>query len=230
MSVGGAQIAEERPPYVRFVRKAVEDRAASLELGTYRSKDVDYALITPQGSKDCIERVANDWLKHLKKEVDNKRFPAQWLHPLEESYQAFKEGREAPVNGTPISNWNAPSPAQLDALRSMKILTVEDMAAANEDVIRRLSMGGRQLKDLAVNFLLAQQKDGPAKLAADIVSRDLQLETLRAQVQTLQERNAQLAATLQAIQGRVPEAPPPQASISTSDLFDEPSQGTFAKL
>ena len=47
---------QDRPPFVNFEVRAEEDRTASIEQGHYVAVDVDYALITPAGSRDCVER------------------------------------------------------------------------------------------------------------------------------------------------------------------------------
>ena len=55
MSVGELISREERPAYVRFERRPMEDKAASIREGRYVAKDVDFALVTPPYSNDCVE-------------------------------------------------------------------------------------------------------------------------------------------------------------------------------
>lgn len=50
-------IQQARPPHVVYERRAEEDRTAPIEQGRYVSRDVDYAIVTPAGSKDRVERV-----------------------------------------------------------------------------------------------------------------------------------------------------------------------------
>ena len=47
-------IQQARPPHVVYERRAEEDRTASIEQGRYVSRDVDYAIVTPAGSKDRV--------------------------------------------------------------------------------------------------------------------------------------------------------------------------------
>lgn len=191
------QAAEARPPYVTFEVRAEEDRTASIEAGHYVAKDVTYAMITPQGSKDRIERQVDDWLVNLKQQVAEGRFPQEWLRNFQEQYKAWKEGREIPLSGHAIVNWPAVSPAQVKQLQQARILTVEDLAGANEETVGHLGMGARALKQRAVEWLAAAKDTG--KIAeevaalkaanADLVKRndDLQtkLETMAKQIEAL---------------------------------------------
>ncbi len=223
----GISVAEARAPYVAFERRPMEDRAASIEKGIYTTKDVDFAIITPQGSKDQIERVAEEWLAHIDQEALTSRFPREWAKAYKFAFKEWKEGREIPVDGTAIANWGVPSPAQRDAMRQLKIRTVEDMAAANEETIHRLGMGGIQLRKFAQDFLQAAKDGGPAKLAAQIADMQAQLNTLSTTNGQLLEANAMLKADLaraapQAVASHVAEQAAQNGnSIGASDLLDD---------
>jgi hypothetical protein len=73
---------KDRPAYVRFVRRAIEDRSVKSVGGRWPKKDVDYALVTPPYSKDVFEAVAAEWLEQMGAEVRNGRLPEEWLEPL----------------------------------------------------------------------------------------------------------------------------------------------------
>ena len=188
------QAADARPPYVTFEVRGEEDRAASIEAGHFVAKDVVYAIITPQGSKDRIERLAKDWLENMQAEVQSGRFPAEWLVRFKEMYKAWEEGRELPLSGTSVTQWPAASPAQVKQLQTVHIRTVEDLATCNEETLNRLGMGGRALKQKAVEWLAASKNVG--KVAEEMAS----LKTLNA---GLLERNSQLEAQLRDLSARV---------------------------
>ena len=190
---------KDRPPFVRFEVKAEEDRTASIATGCYTERDVDYALITPAGSKDCTEQKAEEWLARLRDEVRKERFPAEWLAKYTESYKLWKSGQELPLHGTAIKTWRLLSPAQCTNLIALNIRTVEDLAVANEEVITRLGMGGRALRDKAREWLASEGGDAGkqaekivalqvAKDASDKVVEELkaQLAAVQAQLATLQ--------------------------------------------
>lgn len=192
------QVQEDRPPFVSFEVRAVEDRDASLAAGHYVAKDVDYALVTPRGSRDRVERVAEEWLANLRKDSANGRFPLEWLRTIETGYKDWKEGRESPVNGTAISNWPVLSPAQLVLMRQIGVRSIEDLAAANEEMITRLGMGGRALKQQAADWLSSSQDLG--KVSQEMGVLRVENETLKAQNKTLQDDLQTLAANVRELQ------------------------------
>lgn len=195
MAVG---VAQERPPYVMFERVAIEDREASVEAGHYVAMNVDMAFITPAGSKDRIERRVSDWFAYLAQEVDNNRFPRAWLQEFKAAYEAWKEGKEIPVNGTPIVAWPVASPAQVKMLTEMHILTVEDLAAANEEAVGRLGMGGRALKDRAVLWLSSSEDKG--KLVEELNALRLEKKESDVQLKKLEETVKSLTKELEKLQ------------------------------
>lgn len=183
-----------RPPYVRFTLKAVEDRNATIESGMYMTKDVEYALISPIGSKDCIEVEASSYIKRLAEDVRGGRFKQEWLTDIKSSYAAWKEGLEIPENGTSLLNWPLLSPSQRNLLIGIHVRTVEDLASATEETITRIGMGGRALKEKAKEWLRAATEGG--KQASEITALKLQLDSER-------EKNKQLAEALQNLQAQV---------------------------
>lgn len=192
------QVAEARPPFVSFEAKAIEDREATIASGYYQTKEVDYALITPQGSKDRIERNAGEWFVNLRQMVQEERFPREWLRHFEESYKAWKEGRELPLTGTPILTWPVLSPGQIKSLLEINIRTVEDLAIANEESIMRLGMGGRALKDKATSWLsaassLGKTTEAMADLKAQLSDAKTRNETLEKQLKDLSAKVASLS-------------------------------------
>jgi hypothetical protein len=184
------QIAEARPPYVTFEVCAVEDRNASIEAGHYIAKDVDFAFITPQGSKDRIELVVSEWFATLETEVRTGRFPAAWFEGFKESYRRWKSGQEIPENGYPVANWSILSPAQTRLFLDRGIRTVEDVAAMNEEAIQAIGMGGRMFKQRAIDWLASSKNIGKTSeelSALRIENADLKtsLEAIRKEFEVL---------------------------------------------
>lgn len=187
---------QDRPPYVTFEVRAEEDRTASIEQGMYMTKDVDFAFVTPAGSKDRIERRVDEWFANLDQQVREGRFPAEWLKSYRDAHKAWKEDREMPDNGHSIRNWPVASPAQVKHLLDLHIRTVEDLANANEETIHRLGMGGRNLKQHAVDWLnsanagkvsgeMSVLRESNAALASRNETLETQMKELQAQVALL---------------------------------------------
>lgn len=208
----------ERPAYVRFERRPVEDKTASLEKGLYIAKDVDFALVTPPYSKDCVEYKVDTWLENLNKNARNGRIPAAWREHYLKIYQAWKNGQELPVDGTPIKGWGMISPSQQEMLVRLNILTVEDLALANDEGLRRIGMGALDLKNKAKAWVAQNKDKGPLTL----------------KVAALENENAQLKASLDALSEQVKKLNsqlPKESSvtvetvttgIAVSDILEEP--------
>lgn len=188
---------DERPPYVKFEVRTMEDRGLSIKQGHYVGRDVIFAVITPQGSKDRIERVADDWIAEKRLHVEDGRFPRVWYEAYRASYEAYKRDEEPPVDGTPLRSWPPISPTQYKALRELRILCVEDLAHANEETISRIGFGARALKDKATEWLkaasgLGMQVEEAERLRIDneslrqtVASQQVALDEFRGQLQLL---------------------------------------------
>ena len=70
-----------------------------------------------------------------------------------QAYEAWKAGLDIPANGLDVKNWPGVTPAQLKTCQEAGVRTVEDLAAANADTIRRLGMGGLSLVEKAKVYL-----------------------------------------------------------------------------
>lgn len=182
-----------RPPFVRFETRPIENRTASEEAGHYMADDVDFALVTPVGSKDTVEHRVEDWFRNLREAVKQERFPNEWLAAYERSYEAWKHGQEVPEEGIPITDWAKPSPSQVKILQAVGIRTVEDMAEANEETVMRIGMGGRALKQAARAWLDSLDH---GKVSAE-------LENLRQRNKELEERDVEREAALKKLQDQV---------------------------
>jgi hypothetical protein len=192
-------VQEARPPYVHFEYRPVEDRAASVAAGHYVAKDVAYAIVTPAGSRDRHEKIAEEWLDNMADQVRQERLPAEWLAHYRALYKAWKEGREAPENGTAIRNWPVASPAQVETLLNLRIRTVEDLATCNEEAITRMGMGGRALKQKAIDWLASAASNGKSVEAITTLRADF--EALRLKAENLEARNAELERKIIALTG-----------------------------
>lgn len=224
-------IAAPRAPWVDFRTIAEEDRQASIDKGSYQAKDVDYAFITPAGSKDCVEKPVHEWFEQLKGQVENGRFPEEWLRNYQHKYQQWKETGEIPVTGTAVKNWAVASPAQVEMLLKLHVRTVEQLADANEEVIGRLGMGARSLVDKAKAYV-TQQTSGTGRLAEENAALKAQVEQAAAaqvaQAEQLKILQAQVEALrggagLQAAQSASVDdstAAKLESAIKSSDLLD----------
>lgn len=176
-----------RPPFVTFEERSVEDRAATVASGCYKAKSVDYVIIQLSGSKDCVEKEALPWLADLPK---NPNMQPEWVERYKAMYKAFKEGREPTPNGIHVRSWPAIDKGQADTLIGAQVLTVEDLAAANEQTLTRIGMGARGLQQKARAWLESADKNGKSAeeltaLREKSAQQDQQIAELRKQLSAL---------------------------------------------
>lgn len=188
------QAMEDRPVYVRFEYRAMEDREASVREGRYIPKDVIFAMITPPGGNLVVDRIADEWLESKR---NDKFFPH-----YSALYKAWKEGEAEPEFGTSLKSWPAITPAQVAACFNANIKTIEDLATAPAQALQRIGMGSAALQQKAAAWLQSAQDRG--KTAEEVA-------TLRRDVEALTARNSELAAQVQAFlaaQGGKPKRVP----------------------
>lgn len=183
------QLMERRPPHVRFEERSEEDRNASIEAGRLVLKSVHFVLISQPGSKDCVEKDAEGWLADIQRRAMAGAYPQEWVDAFRTRYEAWKRGLEAPPMGFPVREWAAISRAQADNLCAIGVLTVEDLANANEPTMARIGMGARTLKDKAQAWLDSAKQHGNAE----------ELAALRAKLADLSADNERLHEKLQAL-------------------------------
>lgn len=194
---------DERPPFVTFEMMPVEDREASIQAGMRVTKDVPTAFITPHGSKDRIPRVIPDWFHSLQQQVEEGRYPAAWLEQHRRSFDFWRQGQVAPVNGIALATWPHISPGQVANARQVGIVTVEDLANCNDEAIRRIGMGAVALREQA-KLQLQSAASGTAALVQEVTDlreeRESMLELLnqmRAEIDELKnaaDRGEKVAA------------------------------------
>lgn len=173
------QLAQARPPFVEFKRIAIKDERASQEQGRHVTKDVDMAYIMQPGSRDQVERYAQDWLNMIRQNFVNgsaNAYPLEWVDGFEKMYRAFKEGHELPLNGTSVKEWAYLSPAQAENFIAIRVLTIEDVAAMTEDAMRSFGIGARELRDKAREWLSGKD------------AYSAENERLKAELEALKER------------------------------------------
>lgn len=212
---------KDRPPFVKFVRVAVDDPVATRAANQYVAKDVDFVHVTPAYSKDIFKAPVSEWFATLQNEVASDRFPQKWLEDFKTAYKAFQNGQEAPPNGSPIKGWGVISPAQQETLIRMNILTVEDLAAINDEGIRRVGMGGVDLKLKAQAWLDSIKSHGATTLR--IAELESENSLLKKNQDDLQARVDELSAAVEKMSARPPAAivTPAPETISASDLIEE---------
>lgn len=189
----GIQLMQQgRPPYIRFEQRAEEDRNETIRQKKLVLKDVNYVVIHPPGSKDTVEKIASEWLDHCEQQASQSPplWPMEWVHAHRQKYEDFKNGLEVKPDGFSIRQWPAISKAQAENIVMAGILTVEDMAAANEQTLNRVGMGARAIKDRAKAWLESSKGNVGEELAALRV----QIAEMNTQLNIEREKRMELEA------------------------------------
>lgn len=184
------EIAQGRPPFVEFKQVAIEDREQSMAAGRRVTKNINMAFIMQPGSRDQVEKVAEEWIEQIKRQSYAGNYPETWAQAFEARFNAWLTGKETPESGLPVREWPVLSPAEAENLISAKVFTVEDLANLNEEAIANLGMGMRLLRDKARAWFDAGNDSG--KNAERLVALEVQVADLLEQNKQLQEAlNAQ---------------------------------------
>jgi hypothetical protein len=177
--------------YVEFELRPEEDREETIAQGMPVFKDVEFAMITMPGGGLVVDKPINEALLNEWKHGDNRRKPpSPFAH---RAYEAWKEGREAPVNGTDLKNWPGVTPAQLKTCQNATVRTIEDLAAANADTIRKLGMGGVAMMEKAKAYLASANQN---KTSEEVSALLVKLEALSDTVKRKDEQISDLLERL----------------------------------
>lgn len=172
-------MAFEDGVFPTFYDEAVEDKKATEEAGVPVFKDVLYIKIVVPNQIDCVPRPATD--------ADKKRFPKSW--------EAYRTGKEAPMDGYPVDQWPQISVSEKRVLDANQIKTVEQLAEVADSGLHRLGPGGMNLKKRAQKFLNSRTEN----------------EALRRSNQELASKNAELEERIRRLENKQELTPPPVA-------------------
>jgi len=179
---------ELRPPYIKWERGEIEDRAASDKAGHFVGKAVDYAHVTRPGQKDTLVKEAEAYIKDSFRAAKEGRMPASWPEHFKQSYERWKQGTDAVVDGTPIKGWPVLSASQQAAVLAGGVLSVEDLADLPDSELQRIGMGAGTFKQKAIAWLTAAKDVGQA--AFKIAAQEAKITELSTIVQNLSEQLA----------------------------------------
>lgn len=181
-------IRKEQPPFVRFEYQEYGiNEEATKAAGRPVPKVVPFALIMQHGSKDVVEKVAEEWLEQIKTKSFNGLYPPEWSQRFDLQYQQFLKGEELPRDGTPIKTWAALTREQVIRLLALGVSTVEDLAQMPDSGLGTIGLDGRNLRDLARNFIeQGLNAAGTAKKLADLQEKS------RQDSETIERLNARL--------------------------------------
>jgi hypothetical protein len=114
------------------------------------------------------------------------RFMTYRWNQIEPAYEAFKQGRDIPINGTPLAAWPGVTPEQADVLRVAGIRTVEEVRDLTEGQADKVHLPNmRDMRKQAKLFLensdaakAAEREAEKDKIIAELIERQTAMEAL----------------------------------------------------
>jgi hypothetical protein len=188
-------MSKEVLPHIRFETRTEEDRNLSIEAGRMVYKDVDWIIVTPHGARDSNEDRASEWIEKKANAARQGTFDIEVLSKIRKAYEAYKEGKELPVDGTPLAMLpHLFTPAEIANCKSLHILSLETLAQANEETIARIGMGGREIKNRAVEAV---------RLSATGTGEALKVTALQQENADLKDRMRDLENVIRDLQAQM---------------------------
>jgi hypothetical protein len=112
---------------------------------------------------------------------------------LEPAYDAWKKGKTAPIDGTPLAAWPGATPQLVKALEPYHIRSIEDLANIEDGVMARTGVPGmRAFKANAMAYIDAQKTT--SVVAGEISVLRGEKEAMQAEIAELKELVQSLAA------------------------------------
>jgi hypothetical protein len=160
--------------YVDFSRRPRLHPGKSNEAGRAVYEEVDYITIHVPGDKSSvIERPVS--------QMDAERFA--------DRYAKWRAGQAEAVVGTPLSALPGMTPAKVEEYKFFKIVTVEQMAEANDNLGQKF-MSFHQDKNRAKAFIEVAQNNAPIeRLNNELQKRDAEIDELRSMIEALQAQS-----------------------------------------
>jgi len=164
-------IADKENPGKQKLREWVEYAPVSAIMTT-RIWEMVNKLRPPANINNDDEGKKMDFMRH------------RWSM-VEPAYEAWKAGRDAPIDGTPLGAWHGVTPDQVVAIQRLGIRTVEEVAAMTDSVVTKLPIPNpRELVRQAKAFLDATDRGTAAKKVAE---QDAKIEALQEQLAAAME-------------------------------------------
>ncbi len=166
-----SRFAHDNRLYIEFSRKPRLHPAKSRDAGRAIYEECDYISIHVPGDKSSVvERPVT--------EQDIQRFG--------DRYRKWKDGQSEAVVGTPLTALPGMTPSKVEEYRYFKILTVEQLAEANDNLGQKF-MSFQQDKQRAKAFLQVAANNAPIEaMNVELQKRDAEIENLRTMVEALQ--------------------------------------------
>lgn len=174
-----------------FKTTAMQNLRKTAEEGRPIFDDVEVVELHYPGSKNVGAYHATDFSHWADDPLSGGQVKISYAERFMRQYQQFKMRVTQTKSGTPLANAAFLTPARQAELKALNVYTVEALAAVDGQELKNLGMGGRELKNQAIEYLEESKTGaGSAKLQAEIDALKAKNEVLEEDLKSLKEREA----------------------------------------
>lgn len=140
-----------------------------------------------------------------------KKHDGEVWQMLKPYYERWKEGKEAPIDGTPLAAWPGATPQLVKALEPYHIRSIEDLANLTDGTLPRIPVPGiRGMREQAKAYIAAASTTAP--IAGE-------LSALREQNASLMARVSEMETILKSVQqgGQVEYPDMPEGMVAAPE-------------
>jgi hypothetical protein len=160
---------KEARNYVKFYRQWMRNNFKSKEQGIEVGEHQDFIIIIcPGNPKSEVRRKATD--------NDKAQYRQEW--------QAYSEGKEYQLSGTPIEMLPGLASGMADGLKALYIYTIEQMAELSDMALQKVGMGANDIRQRCKAYL--------SKNSTEVTALNAQLAETNAKLQEALEAIAKL--------------------------------------
>lgn len=150
----------------------------------------DWVIYSPAGqiqSSRITERVR--WMRPDPRRVGEDpegrkmAFASRRWEQIEPAYEAWKQGHDIPLNGTPLNTWPGLTKGEVEALHQAGVKTLEQLRDMNEAQIQKTRVPNLREKIKQAGLFL--KNSNVAEAAAREAEKDQRIEALEAQIKEL---------------------------------------------
>lgn len=194
-----------------FKTMPFKNERKSMEAGRPIFEDVEVVEIRFAGSKDCGVFPSTAYSHWEVDEESQEQVHLTYAERFPRQYQQFKQKQQQTKSGTPLDYVPFLTDAKRSELRALNIYTIEALAELDGQPLKNLGIGGRDLKNRAMEYLATSNHEGT------VIRQQAQIDALLNQIKLMQD-DKQLANNSTAVllgpkdppRDPVPPEPPDQ--------------------
>ena len=172
-----------------FKTMTFEDVRQSQKAGRPIFADIEVVEIRFAGSKDSTVQPVNQFSHWENDEETGEQRALTYAERWPRQYRQFKEKQSQTKSGTPLDYVPFLTPAKRAELRALSIYTLEALSELDGQPLKALGIGGRELKNKAVEYLASTNHDGV------IMRQQAQIDELLTRIKSMEEENKVLASS-----------------------------------